>query len=367
MTTPFSGWAGLRSQPKILFIAEAWGEREAATKQPLVGAAGTELWNMLCEAGFQLPVHLPYEPGWPWSREDYMCQEGLAYTNVFNFRPPDNNLEHICGPKTGLTLNYKSSLTKGKYLLAQYEPELNRLSQEINQSQPTLIVALGNAASWAILNQTKISDIRGVVTTCPWNIKVLPTFHPSAILHQWKMRPTAVIDLAKAKIECEFAEIRRPKRQVIINPSLAELDAWADNIIIPGEGMLSCDIETAYGQIKCIGFADSPDNAIVVPFMDASHSTGSYWPTLSDELHAWRTVRALLECRICKVFQNGVFDLQYISKMGIYPVNCTEDTMIFHHSLFPEVRKSLGFLGSVYTSEASWKLMRKQDNTKRDE
>jgi len=32
--------------------------------------------------------------------------------------------------------------------------------------------------------------------------------------------------------------------------------------------------------------------------------------------------------------------------------------MLAHHALQPESEKGLGFLGSVYTNEPSWKLMR---------
>jgi hypothetical protein len=43
--------------------------------------------------------------------------------------------------------------------------------------------------------------------------------------------------------------------------------------------------------------------------------------------------------------------------------------MLLHHSLFPEMLKGLGFLGSIYTNEQSWKLMSrpKADTEKRDE
>jgi DNA polymerase I-like protein with 3'-5' exonuclease and polymerase domains len=70
----------------------------------------------------------------------------------------------------------------------------------------------------------------------------------------------------------------------------------------------------------------------------------------------------LLESPVTKVFQNGLYDLQYIYQMGIRPRNCTEDTMLMHHALYPEMKKGLEFLGSVYTNEASWKLMRKHTN-----
>jgi hypothetical protein len=42
--------------------------------------------------------------------------------------------------------------------------------------------------------------------------------------------------------------------------------------------------------------------------------------------------------------------------------------MLLHHALHPESEKGLGFLGSVYTNEASWKLMRgKSETIKREE
>jgi len=39
--------------------------------------------------------------------------------------------------------------------------------------------------------------------------------------------------------------------------------------------------------------------------------------------------------------------------------------MLLHHALFIELEKGLGFLGSVYTSEARWKFMRDVDTLKR--
>jgi hypothetical protein len=50
--------------------------------------------------------------------------------------------------------------------------------------------------------------------------------------------------------------------------------------------------------------------------------------------------------------------------MGFRVVNCAEDTMLMHHALFPELPKSLGFMGSIYTNEAAWKLIRKSNEEK---
>ena len=70
-----------------------------------------------------------------------------------------------------------------------------------------------------------------------------------------------------------------------------------------------------------------------------------------------------------KIFQNGLYDLQYLS-MICTPRACSEDTMIAHHSLYTELRKGLGFLGSIYANVPSWKSMRtfkKEEQLKRDD
>jgi DNA polymerase I-like protein with 3'-5' exonuclease and polymerase domains len=124
--------------------------------------------------------------------------------------------------------------------------------------------------------------------------------------------------------------------------------------------LLACDIETEKGMIKCIGFARSRYNACVVPFIDWKSPTGSYWPDTTAELAAWELCERLLTSpSIAIVGQNFLYDLQYITRAGIRPARCEEDTMLRHHSLFPELQKGLGFLGSIYTNEASWKLLRK--------
>jgi hypothetical protein len=173
----------------------------------------------------------------------------------------------------------------------------------------------------------------------------------------------------KAIREAQFAHIVRPQRTVLINPTQTEVLEWTRKTLLHPPPLMACDIETIWGQIRCIGFASSRSEAMVVPFVDTAHSSGSYWPTMGAELSAWDAVRSLLSASIPKLFQNGLYDLQYILKMGFKLANIQHDTMLLHHSLFPELLKGLGFLGSIYTSEQSWKLMSRPrtDTEKRDE
>lgn len=66
----------------------------------------------------------------------------------------------------------------------------------------------------------------------------------------------------------------------------------------------------------------------------------------------------MLETEIPKLAQNGLYDVQYCIRNG-WPVrNFTHDTMLRHHSLYPEMEKGLGFMGTIYTDEQPWKMLR---------
>lgn len=376
MISPFSGWAGPRN-PKLLIVGEAWGEHEAQVHEPFVGSSGMLLWEMLGQA---FPDVAPMQhaaslreafrigSAWIRGRKTWLNLAGIAYTNVFNLRPTANKLESICVSKekggTG------RPLAPGLYLRSEYLPEVDRLLEEIVEARPNCILAAGNSACWALLHATNISAIRGAVTmSAVLPVKVVPTFHPAAVSRQWSWRPITVADIIKAGREAEFPELKRPERHILINPELHDILSWYEKLVYDPPPVIAVDIETQWQMIKCIGFARSKSEALVVPFMASGKPGHSYWETFEEERSAWTVVKHILESDVPKLFQNGMYDLQYIFKMGIRPQNIAHDTMLLHHSLFPEMRKGLGFLGSIYTNEAAWKLMGrpKADTVKRDE
>ncbi len=357
--------SGGSKHAKIALVGEAWGEREDLFKHPFVGYAGMELARMLHEAG--LTGYFKSAPsGAP---EPYMMSHwqasGLFLTNVFADRPPNNKLKEWCLPKAGVPKDYSLPYLKsGEYIHPAFIPHLDRLYAELKTIRPNLIIALGNTACWALLGQTSISKIRG---TTSWSkavdCKVLPTYHPSAVLQNWSLRTIVLQDLLKAKREGLQPEIKRPERWVLINPTLDDIYHWA---LRPAQ-LYAVDIETKRGQITMVGFARSPQDAIVIPFINPDNT--NYWATHEDEVRAWRMVKEMLERDTPKIFQNGLYDLSYLVKYSIRPRNCSEDTMLLSHSLWPEMRKGLDFLGSIWTSESSWKLMRtrNKDAEKRED
>lgn len=335
-------------QYKIAIVGEAWGEHEERQRAPFVGPSGYELTKMLAEAG----IH----------RADCFL------TNVFNLRPgPNNDIENLCQKEK---VGPYPALKTGKYLREEFHGELVRLFREIENVRPNVCLLLGNTAAWAFLHTNGIAKIRGtIVETRVRGIKCLPTYHPAAILRDWSLRTVTVLDFAKAKRESEFPEIRRPERTVYIEPSLSDMEWYYDNFLASAT-RISFDIETAGNQITCIGFAPDERSALVVPFVDNRRVGGCYWNNLEDELNAWAFVRRVLGLLCPKLAQNGLYDIHFLWRgYGIPVVNYEDDTMLLHHALQPESQKGLGFLGSVYTNEASWKLMRSRGKTtiKRDE
>lgn len=341
---------------KIAIVGEAWGEAEEQMRAPFVGASGHELTRMLDDAGIR--------------RADCFL------TNVFNLRPrPSNDISNLCAPKkeAGHSL---PPIATGKYIRREYLPELERLAGELAECRPNVVVALGGTAAWALLGTAGISKIRGtaavsssVSPTGVEGLKVLPTYHPAAVLRDWSLRAITVMDLMKAKREAEFPELRRPRREVWIEPTLADLDTFFERYLKDAK-RISYDIETYAGQVTCIGFAPSKEVAMVVPFVCKERPDQSYWPEAWQEVAAWKWVRKVLNLPCEKVGQNALYDMNYLWQVcGLTVAKPEHDTMLLAHAMQPELPKGLGFLASVYTNEASWKLMRgkEADTMKRED
>lgn len=370
----FAHTAGPRDA-KLVVCAEAFGETEERYGRPLVGQSGREFFRCLGEAWEdERPLRAANERAdgrWIALRDDWLASEGILLTNVFAFRPPGNNLGAICAAKGELPADYSLPQVRTenpRFVKPEYLGEIERLKEELNYVKRNVTVLLGGTATWALLRSAAIGSLRGAVAESPviLGLKCLPAYHPAAILRQWGWRPILLADLLKARKERSSAEISRLARSIIVSPSIEEVETWTQTTLKSAK-LLAPDIETMNGQIRCIGFARSASEALVVPFVRELRG-GSYWESESHELRAWHSVRTLLESPIPKVGQNFLFDLQYLSRMGIRPRACQHDTMLLHHVLYPEMQKGLGFLGSVYTNESSWKLLRKHgEELKRDE
>lgn len=362
---------------KVAFVGEAFGKSEDLLKRPLVGKTGIEFLSMLRDVDWPGLTPPRYHNLHAMSELDmmhYWSAQNIFITNTFTLRPENNKIIALCGSKkdVGGKAYTRGPIAFGKYLYPEYFSELDRLKSELLRVKPNLVVALGAISSWALLGNNTISSVRGSVaeSTLVPGLKVLPTFHPANIFRQWANRPILLADLIKAKKELEFPEIRRPERKILVNPSLEDIRNFYAKVLLNPTSIMALDIETSCKTITCISFSIDPKFALVIPFHEPTRQSGNYWGTRQEEIEAWKLVGLLLATSNPKLGQNLLYDLQYLTRMGFSINNVLHDTMLLHHALYPEMEKGLGFLGSLYTSEAAWKLMRKrrgQDVVKAEE
>ena len=333
----------------IAFVGEAWGEVEAFERKPFVGPTGYAFTKMLEEVGIQ--------------------RNACFLTNVFNLKPPANDMKYLCGPKNDAIVGYPA-LIKAGYVSQKYKRELDRLRDELEKVNPNVVVALGNVATWALLGKTGITKLRGVTQLSTHTIagfKVYPAFHPAYVMRDYYNRPTFIADLRRIKKQSRFPEVIRPSRRIWINPTLEDIVEFDIRYIKPAQ-RLAVDIETFDRWITCIGIAPSAEVSIVIPIFIPGRAPRAYWQDHATSIKVKRIIRGILGRPIPKTFQNGLYDIAFLWRAErIKVVNAEEDTMLLHHALYPEAQKSLGYMGSLYTDEGSWKTMRSKSTIKRED
>lgn len=333
---------------RIMIVGEAPGEEEARTGNPFEGYSGQELTRMLAEAG--------------------ISRSTCFITNVVRVRPPGNDIgAFIAEKKKDVTPDHR--FLRDKRVLPPVVDGMAMLEREIALCQPNVIIALGNVALWALTGNWGITSWRGSLLECdlslglPYKPKVVPTYHPAAVLRQWSWRRIAVQDFRRARVASRARELIRPDYRFIIRPDFATVNSVLDQLLYqlnsdwnpPAPLRLSCDIETRAGHIACIGIAWSKTEALCIPLMCIERSEG-YWTAEEESLIMWKLSLILMHKNILVIGQNFIYDAQYLDRHNLIRPQNVRDTMIAHHSMFSNMPKGLDFLSSMYCEfHAYWK------------
>jgi uracil-DNA glycosylase family 4 len=314
---------------KIMVVGEAPGAEEERVGQPFVGMSGSELTRMLHDAGIP--------------------RTSVFLTNIARVRPPGNDISKFFLDK---------KLTKPGPEITE---GLHELFKEISTVNPSVIVALGNIPLWALTGHRGITSWRGSILKSSPDFgprKVLPTYHPAAILRQWDWRFIAVHDLRRAFTESATPEINTPAYDFTIRPSyeavisrLSHLIACASNAPL----RLALDLETRGGHIACLGIAWSRLDALCIPFMCVENPLG-YW-SVEQEFEIVKLLRKLTRMPGVEIVgQNFLYDAQYFARYWGFAPEVHMDTMLAHHLCWPGMPKGLDFLSSMYcTFHQYWK------------
>jgi DNA polymerase len=300
-----------------MIVGEAPGEEEERRGEVFCGASGYELNKMLEKAGLN--------------------RSQCFVTNVVRVRPAGNDItKFIPTKKKDITPDHIE--LRGKMVLPVVVEGYKHLMQEIDLIRPSMIIALGGTALWALTDLDGIMKWRGSMLSFDKNpsIRVLPTLHPAAILRQWEMRNVLIQDLRRAK-EYVRKEWPTTKWSFTIRPSFQEVSSRLLRLIQccnEGRQILSVDIETRAFNIACLGIAWSKDEAICIPFMELGREDG-YWTEGEEAEIVFLLQRLLTHPNAQVIGQNFIYDAQYIFRSWHFIPNFCRDTMLAQHVMFP--------------------------------
>jgi uracil-DNA glycosylase family 4 len=297
---------------RILFVGEAPGEQEYEQLKPFIGPSGDILLNVLARNGIN--------------------RGEVRLANLSHRRPYNNKFEKLLGTE---------ALKDGVRDLYQY----------IQDYRPTVIAALGSWPLAFLTGKKGIKKWRGSILSYinDESIKVIPTFHPAAVLRDRGLYPTFDIDIRRIISDSAFAEKRLPVRRYITDPRGLDLEEWTQKLC--ASEYLACDIETVKRSkhILCVGFAPSKDVGVcIVP----THAEGR------------RAIERILLSDAAKIFQFGTFDTLQLHD-NQYLINDPKgarferpyywDTLLAQHAQVSELPRSLEYLTSIYTREPYYK------------
>ena len=293
---------------------------------------------------------LPFSGTAGWMFRQLMKEAGIDesrcfYTNLLTETPP-RGIKPGDGPSIeGLFVNHKKRLP-GPVI----ELGIARIIKEIEATNPTLIIAAGDTALWALTGMVGITKWRGSeLTTLPafGSRKVIPTFAPGKLIRAISDKPAVQADLRRAERESHTTGYVPSERNFLVRPTFLQVMEWLD-WADKNHRRWSIDIETRAYQISCVGIAVSKTQALCIPLMDSKAANGCYWAFEEELIIRQRLRETFLAPDREIIGQNFDYDSQmFVARMGFLPL-VTWDTMIMHHVLFCELPKSLHFLSSLY-------------------
>jgi uracil-DNA glycosylase family 4 len=286
------GGDGNANEPRLAIIGEAPGAEEDQEGVPFVGGAGRILGRWLHESGIF---------------------RGECYIdNVFQHRPPGNNLD------TAKPL---------------YQAANESLWKRLATVRPRVVVAAGETALNAF-GKTGIHNWRGssfLFRARGAEYWVVPTLHPAFIMRQQTLWRFCVGDIRYAARECQHR--MDPILNYTVNPTPSWLGAWAAEIKDGDE--VSLDLETTYdfGAITQVSLSTRPHEAVCFDM---------------EEEYLIPLLR-LLKRPLRWVGQNIImFDSIRLRELGAALIPCSADVMLAHYLLESPAPHDLGFINGQW-------------------
>lgn len=292
-----------------LVIAEAPGETETQTGEPLTGGAGKWFDIIINKAGIR--------------RDD------IFITNVIQCRPPDNVF-----PTDSEARNYISQADANTSVRHCRQQHLQPLLTSRKWNRVDLVGEkplrfVGGLKDGIFKWRGSPIPLDGMADGKPIAV---PTLHPAYIMRDQTMLPVAINDFRKG--------LNPPPEYYNLHPSLEEVQKFTAT-------EFAFDIETAYWwgdktKITMVGLSDKLYHAMVVPFQG---------PYIAELKRIFREAQSVIG-------HNSIqFDLPVLSGAGVdVREDCQLwDTMLLQHLRFPDLPHDLEFVGSQFSNKPAWK------------
>ena len=327
---------------KIMLVGECFTREEELAGEAFLGQAGIELNKMLHEAG--------------------IMRSECYTTNLINSRPPFDDIgSYVAFKKKDIKSNYTP--LRDLYCDPIIHSGFNRLCHEIDLVNPSVIVAFGNMALWALTGATGIVKWRGsVMKRIDGNgVKtahtVIATLPPYMVSYQWENRAMVVLDLRRAR---NYSAQSLPHKvpgadwNFSIRPSFVTVQRIVTNLLERlDQGIplwIDFDLETRAGHIACAGISWTKNDALCIPLMCVEDYNG-YWNADEETAIVFLLYRLLTHRSVNVRGQNLLYDCQYTYRHWHFVPRVKQDTMISHHTCFAGLPKSLAFQASVYCDD----------------
>jgi len=318
---------------RICFVGEAPSRTEMRLQRPFVGPAGMVFEECLHTAG--------------------IIRRQCFITNVFEFEvvKDHRSKENYYRKHDNVRVwSKKSGFTEEGWR------SVHLLKDRLDACKAHVIVPMGGCALDALCSQRAILKWRGSILesdVLDGSRKLVPTIHPSAVLQgQYIWRYLIVADMRRAREQARSPVIRRPVRDLIIDPSHSTCLAFLREL--ENVKKVATDVEIFNHQISCASFASDPACAISIPFV--GRDGGNRWTEEEEVELVEAMARVLANENSVKVNQNILFDMfMYLFRLGIHVRGPIKDTMVGFSLMYVDFKKGLDTICSLYTEEPYYK------------
>lgn len=296
-----------RLDAEIVIVGQGPGSHEVAGKSPFVGPTGNLLWNTL-------------------------RQHGILRTDCY--------VTNVC--KRQYSIDKKNDLGKD-----EWTKWFSVLDWELEQlKNAKVIFALGNAALEGLLGYTGITDYRGSVYQRN-GVYVLPSFNPANILRSpeneiifqfdaQRLRKISLGDWEEWPVDTRY--------DLTFEEALSEIKRFKVE-----NKPTAVDLELTALELACVGLANDEHRATCINFRGQLENRY----TRDQEIQLLFALQDLYESLARDdnlIVQNGAFDAGWSGIKDHMHMPVSFDTMLMHHTLYPTLPHSLGFLTSQYTT-----------------